>query len=172
MVRCVLLAFLIVMQSAVAKDLQIPDTNLWFTAPEGFTELTREEIDVKFRSNAAPRYVIGNERRTTTVAYDVRSVAVTDEILEAQLDQIGESFGRVIPGFVSIRRTMQVLNGRKWAYFEMKSNAVDADIHNIVLMSAYEGRMVVLNFNSTKADFERMESILRTSIASLGSREE
>jgi hypothetical protein len=155
---------------AKAAEVQIPGTSLWFTAPDGFTELSQKELDVKFPSKTGPRHAIGNERRTTTVAYDTRDVAVTEQILEQQIDDINSTIGRAIPGFVSVARGMRALNGKNWAYFEMTSTAIDADIHNIVLMTAYEGRMVVLNFNSTKADFVAMEPLLRSSISSLALR--
>jgi hypothetical protein len=38
-------------------------------------------------------------------------------------------------------------------------------------MSAYEGRMIVINFNSAESDFKKLEPQLRESIASLDSIE-
>lgn len=162
--------FLLFSLSVGAKDVQIPGTKIWFTAPDGFTQLSQEELDLKFPSKSGPRHAIGNERRTTTVAYDTRDVAVTEQLLEQQLDDINTTLGRAIPGFVSVAREMRSLNGQKWAYLEMTSTAIDADIHNIVLMTAHGGRMVVLNFNSTKTDFVTMEAPLRSSIESLALR--
>jgi hypothetical protein len=49
----------------------------------------------------------------------------------------------------------------------MTSNAIDADIHNIILMAAWQGKMVVFNFNATKADFIMLESALRASMKSI-----
>lgn len=172
MIRSIfLLSIIAFSMNVMAGEIQIPGTTVWFVAPDGFSKLDQEEIDVKFPSKTAPRHAIGNERRTTTVAYDVRDVEITDEALERQIDDIDQMFGRAIPGFESIDRGMRTLNGKKWAYFEMKSNALDADIHNIVLMTAHQGRMVVLNFNSTKSEFVAIEPLLRASISTLHLRE-
>ena len=162
-----LLASLLTSSVLPAAEVEIPGTKVRFEVPEGFTPLEQHEIDIKFPSKSAPRYVLGNERRTTTVAYDLKAVPITAEALEEQLDAIGDSMGRVIPGFVSIRREIREINGAHWAYFEMGSSAIDTDIHNIVLMLPYEGQMVVLNFNATKADFAALEAALRSSVASI-----
>ncbi len=150
-----------------ATDATLPGTSIRFDVPEGFTQLTQDEIDVKFPSKNGPRYVLGNARRTTTVAYDVKNVAITEEALRDQLDSIGEAMGRVIPGFVLIHRDIREINGVRWAYFEMGSSAIDAAIHNIVLMTPYEGGMLVFNFNATQRDFESLEPTLRRAIASI-----
>jgi len=47
---------------------------------------------------------------------------------------------------------------------EMTSRAIDQDIHNIVLITSHKGKMLMFNFNSTKNEFPKMESILRDSI--------
>jgi hypothetical protein len=44
---------------------------------------------------------------------------------------------------------------------------MDADIHNIVLMSVYKGRLVALDFNATASDFLLLEDALRASISTL-----
>ena len=162
-----LLVTFLASSTLMAADFTVPGTSVQFEAPEGFTPLEQHEVDIKFPSKSAPRHVLGNKRRTTTIAYDLKTVPITAEVLESQLDAIGESMGRVIPGFVSIRREIRAINGVHWGYFEMGSSAVDTDIHNIVLMLPYEGQMVVFNSNATKADFEVLEVKLRSSIASI-----
>lgn len=169
MIRYLIIALVLASPLSYASGLvRVPLTELTFVAPVGFTALSQDEIDVKFPSKTAPRSVVGNERRTTTVAYDVRDIAVTDEILEGQLQEISSLSSRAVPGFKLIEQGMKTLNGRTWAYIEFRSSALDADIRNILLMASYEGRMVVLNFNSTESDFVKLEPELRASISSLG----
>ncbi|NIP94170.1 MAG: hypothetical protein GWO24_12230 [Akkermansiaceae bacterium] len=59
------------------------------------------------------------------------------------------------------------LAGRKWIYFEMTSTAVDTNIHNMTLMTGFEGQMLVFNFNSTREAFPRVEKALRKSMNSI-----
>ena len=172
MIKLLFLAALALsVQAASSSPVQVPETSISFTPPDGFTLLAEAEIHAKFPSRTGPVSAVGNERRTTTVAYDVRDVAVTDTILESQLKEISTTSARAIPGFALVEQDMITINGRRWAYIEFKSTAIDADIRNILLMSAYEGRMVVLNFNSTASDFENLELQLRKSILSLSQGE-
>ena len=152
---------------AHAETVTVPGTNISFTPPVGFTPLTQEELDIKFPNKSGPKFAYGNERRTTTIAYDVKPVAVTADTLRNGLEPIGESMARVIPGIVWVEKKMVSLAGLDWAYFEMTSNALDADIHNIILMGAWQGKMVVFNFNATKADFTKLEPALRASMKSI-----
>lgn len=157
--------------AASSNIVQIPSTNISFTPPDGFTSLTETEIRAKFPPRTGPASAIGNERRTATIAYDVRELAVTDAILESHLQQISAFSARMVPGFVLIEQDIKTINGRRWAYLEFSSYAIDTDIRNILMMSAYDGRMIVVNFNSVASDFERLELQLRKSISSLSQGE-
>ena len=53
------------------------------------------------------------------------------------------------------------------AYLELQSNAIDADIHNIMLLTSYGKQQLVLNFNSTTEEFDKYQSGLRASIQSI-----
>jgi hypothetical protein len=170
--RLILIALLVCStHSANASAVRLESTSVEFIAPKGFTELSLEEIQAKFPSRTGPDSAVGNERRTTTIAYGIRDVAVTDAILEEQLKQISTASSRAVPGFSLIEQGMRTINDRNWAYMEFRSTAMDTDIRNILLMSAYKGRMIVINFNSAESDFKELEPQLRESIASLGSPE-
>jgi hypothetical protein len=167
-IRSIVAALVLAASASVASGVaQVPSTSVTFKIPAGFTALAPDEIAAKFPSRNAPRTVVGNARRTTTIAYDVREAAVTDELLETQLSEISALSARGVPGFQPIDQGMRTINQRRWAYLEFRSTAADADIRNIVMMCAYDGRLVVLNFNATESDFATLEPMLRTSIASL-----
>lgn len=50
---------------------------------------------------------------------------------------------------------------------EMTSNAVDTDIHNLLLVTILEDRLLMFNFNSVKYEFPQYEAALRESIESI-----
>lgn len=47
------------------------------------------------------------------------------------------------------------------------SGSSHARIYNIMLITSFHGKMLTMNFNSTKGDFEHVESALRRSVASV-----
>jgi hypothetical protein len=111
------LLFFSASQATFAGQVTLPGTHLQFEPPVNFTILDQDELDSKFPSKSAPRHAVGNERRTTTIAYDLRDLKVDGQALARQLEAIGDTVSRAIPGHVSIERTIRTINGRQWAYF-------------------------------------------------------
>jgi hypothetical protein len=155
------------LQAALAAEVALPGTSLRFDAPDHYTPLTKAEIGQKYPASNRPRFVTGNEGRTTTIAFDLRSVSMTEQQLETQVDQLHAGFARTIPGYKPIERGLKTFGGRTWAYFELTSSAIDTDIHNIIVMTPYRGGLMIMNFNSTRSEFKTAEAELRHSLASI-----
>lgn len=153
--------------SAVAKEVALGDGSITFAVPDDFTELSRTEIKTKFPSVNAPEQVVGNAARSTTIAYQLKDAPVKIADLPDVKKAFTQVFDRVIPVIEWKENAIVELAGRKWVLMEMTSRAIDQDIHNIVLITSYRGRMLMFNFNSTKREFVEMEEVLRKSIKSI-----
>jgi hypothetical protein len=138
-----------------------------FDAPDGFKPLTKELIEIKFPRSRAPKYVVGNQRATTTVAYDLKDDAVPEEKIGEVLDSFYGMFPKIIPGITWKEKKIMEFEGKKWGYLELTSSAIDTDIYNIMLFTSYKGKLLIFNFNSTKSDFPTYEKALRESIKSI-----
>lgn len=137
-----------------------------FLAPPGFTALTAEWLAAKYPNAGAPRYAVGNARRTTSIAYDLRDERAPSNDLEALRRALQGSFAQ-LPKLRWVASDVRRIAGRDWAYIEFTAAAVDQDIHNIVLLSVYDGRLLLFNFNSTVVEFPRVERVLRASMATI-----
>ncbi|KXO08343.1 hypothetical protein AKG98_1942 [Moritella sp. JT01] len=73
----------------------------------------------------------------------------------------------MIPGVEWKKKEIIELSGKKWVYLEMFSNAIDTEIHNIMLITSYGKEMLIFNFNSAKGEFPKYEDKLRASIQSI-----
>lgn len=152
---------------ASAKDVSIDGGSVTFVAPNDFTELSQAEISVKFPAGNAPSQVIGNERRTTTIAYQLKAQPVKESDLPDVQKAFTQVFDRVIAGIEWKQKSIVDLAGQKWLLMEMTSRAIDQDIHNIMLVTSHKGQMLMFNFNSTKKEFPAVEKLLRDSINSI-----
>ncbi|CAA6692136.1 MULTISPECIES: hypothetical protein [unclassified Lentimonas] len=150
-----------------AEHIKITGTSASFDSPEGFKPLSKEIIELKWPSNRAPRFAVGNESASTTVAYDLKPHLISQSQLQAVLTSFEQTFNRVIPGIEWKKKEIIEIDGQKWIFLEMTSNAVDADIYNIMLITGLNGQMLAFNFNSTKSDFPKYENSLRESIKSI-----
>lgn len=154
--------------AAHAQRISIQGTDASFESPAGFKELSAEVLALKFnRGGNPPKFAVGNEDATTTVAYEIRPVKIVDSDLPGILGSFEQQFQGRVPGLKWIRRELMEKQGQRWIYLEFTSTAVDADIHNLMLMTPLNGSLLAINFNSTRADFIRYEPALRASIDSI-----
>lgn len=152
---------------AGAATFAIPGAGVSFAAPDGFTELSKEEIGIKYPSARAPAFVVGNDGRTTTIAYDLQDHQLPPDKLGEVKASFEELFSRIIPGIEWKERKIVRMQGQDWIVLELTSRAVDTDIHNIMLVTHRRGKMLVFNFNSTKDEFPSVAPALRKSIESI-----
>ena len=149
------------------EKMSVPGSTVSLEIPAGFTPLTTADIAIKFPRTNPPGYVVGNARRTTSIAYDLKPQPIKDAGLEEGLQVFGTLMGRLIPNLVWKRKEIIEMAGQRWIFLEMTSSAIDTDIYNIMLITPFDGKMLIFNFNSTKEDFAEQEAALRASVASI-----
>jgi hypothetical protein len=160
-------ALLTLASTLLAEPIKVGDSDITFDPPEGFKPLSKEIIAAKWPTNRAPAYAIGTPNGTTTVAYDLKPNNIPQEALPEVQKSFTQVFERMIPGIAWKKNEIIEHSGQKWLMMEMTSNAVDTDIYNIMLMTGFNGKMLVFNFNSTKEDFPKYEEALRKSLKSV-----
>lgn len=154
-------------QYAFSKEIEILNTGITFDAPDGFTEIPEEIKNIKWNSLNAPRFAIGNELAGTSIAYDIKPNNISNVPLLEVMNYISSTYERVIPGVDWLKRELVDISGQQWIFMEMTTNALDTDIHNIMLITSYNKEMLMFNFNSTKEEFLIYESELRESIKTI-----
>lgn len=166
-----LFTVLLLCGSTSADTITLAKGAITFEVPEGFTALDKEEVELKFPSSRAPRYVMGNEKRSVTVAFDFKPFGSGGKANDSVLPKLQEvyegSLPRLIPGLEWIKKEIVEINGKQWLCMELTSSAVDTDIHNMMLITTYEGDLFMANFNSTKREFPEVEKELRRCIQTL-----
>ena len=153
--------------AACSASHNIPGAGVSFDAPDGFSELTTDEIRQKWISGAPPKFAVGNARRTTTIAYDLKPHKISANQLGEVKTFFEKTFERIIPGLAWQRRELIEHGGQTWILFEMTSNAIDTDIHNLMLFTPYREQLLIFNFNSTRQEFPALEAALRRSLQTI-----
>lgn len=165
-IQSVLVCVTLLSSLIFAGTVTVEGTTVTFEAPEGFEPLSEEVIAYKWPSNRAPNYAIGNESASTTIAYDYKT-DVTGAKLTDLKEQFTYSFDRMILGIEWIENDIITLDGKEWIMFEMTSNAIDTDIHNLLLVTILDDKLLMFNFNSVKSEFSKYEEAFRESIESI-----
>ena len=165
--RLLVITTLAISAIAQAAPINVLGANITFEPPADFTRLSTNEIALKWPSTSPPAGAVGNARRTTTIAYELKP----DRIELHQLPELKQVFeqniSRLIPGLVWKEHKVVRIHNQDWIWLEMTSHAIDTDIYNIMLATSRHGRLLIFNFNSTKAEFPAVESALRRSIQSI-----
>ncbi len=167
LVLACILALGLICATVSAEQVSLENGKITFDGPEGFSQLSDEMIALKYPSTRRPRYVIANETGATSIAYDLKPHRVPENKIEEMKDAFSQVFSRVVPGIKWIEKKVIELSGKKWGYLEMTSNAIDTDIHNIVIFTGYKDQMLIFNFNSTKEQFSSYDAELRKSLNSI-----
>ncbi|MDG1708086.1 MAG: hypothetical protein P8H03_04955 [Emcibacteraceae bacterium] len=161
------LSILLLVSASHASEVEIPNTGITFEAPENFMEIPKNIRDLKWNSLNAPKFAIGNETASTTIAYDIKPNDISQAPLDELLNYFSSTFDRIIPGLIWHKKEIINLSDQEWVFLEMTSSAVDTDIYNIMLVTSYNNQMLLFNFNSTKKDFSTYEEELRESIRTI-----
>ena len=136
--------------------------------PKGFELMDKKTIAVKFPRGNPPKEVFSNERGKTSIAITVSENArLPPDKLPEFRKYIESVMERMIPGLKWISREYTEIDGRKWARLELMSNAIDTDIHNIILITSFEGMPLMFNFNSIKEEVGALGFELDKSIKSI-----
>ena len=151
----------------LGNEIEIPNSSISFTAPEGFKPFSKEIIEAKWPARRAPEWVIGSESTSTSIAFGLRPNDISNTPLEKLRDYLKQTLSRIGPGVDWLRAEVININGKDWVYLEFTSNAINADIHNIILASSHRDKMAMFNFNSTKEEFSKYEDALKESIESI-----
>lgn len=135
-----------------------------FVPPAGFTAMTPEEIDFKFRSGAnKPQHVYANKRRTVSVAITFSQARISPEQLPELKNFLPKFLEQVRPGIKWITQDFTVINNVRWIQLEFISRAIDTNIHNDAYFTSFDGKMLGFNFNSTVEQYDAVNVELRKS---------
>jgi hypothetical protein len=141
-----------------------------FVAPAGFTALSTAELATKFPRTRPPRHAVGNASRTTTIAYDLSDEPAGSTDLESGRKIMAESLEQQVPDLKWLLNTVDRVGQRTWVHLEFTAPVLDGQIHCIMLMSVFDARILIFNFNSTEKEFLTIRRALHASMASISVR--
>ena len=168
-----LLLFLLSGAKAYAQTeerVQLKDGRVSFVLPAGFKPMSKEDINFKFgRKGAAyaPDFAYSNEQQNVSVAVGFRGSGLQAAPLDELKKAMEAQFESSIPGVEWIEREIITRDGRRWMHLHLKAAAVDTGVINDMYATVFEGQLLLFNFNSTIAQYEKYKESLRKSAQSI-----
>lgn len=156
---------------ATEERVQFKDGRVSFVPPAGFKPMSKEDINIKFGRNGAayaPDFAYSaNERHNVAVAFGAKGSGLPPIALEELKKMMEKQLESSIPDLEWIERGIVTLNGTRWIRLHLKSAAVDTGIINDMYFTAFDGQLLLFNFNSTVAQYENYKESLRKSAQSI-----
>lgn len=151
---------------AGAATISIPDIGT-FEAPDGFTALSPEEIKAYFTRGRPPTFALGDEKRRTTITYEIRAITIPPDKLPEVKSSLEAQMAELLPGLEFKKKEVVKMRGQPWLYFEHVVPGNDYDVYSILLLTPRSPKVLIMNFSCPKDDFPEMEPIFRRSIRSI-----
>jgi hypothetical protein len=152
---------------ATGERVQFKDGRVSFVPPAGFKPMSKEDINLKFgRKGAAfaPDFAYSaNERHNVAVAFGAKGSGLPPIALEELKKMMEKQLESSITGLEWIEREIVTLNGTRWIRLHLKSAAIDTGVINDMYFTAFDGQLLLFNFNSTIAQYENYKESLRKS---------
>lgn len=117
--------------------------------PDGFVQMDEATLRTKYPSANRPSLVFTNDRGTMNVAINHSQDRVTPSQLTQLHQQLDSSIRQAVPNANWMFSGFQHYGGRKWVQLEFVSPAIDTKIHNLMVASSLEQRMLAVSFNVT-----------------------
>ena len=153
--------------AAMANDFTFAQAGLKIDLPNGFSLLPRADIDQLYMPTRGPGFVIGNAARSVTVSYDLKAHDLASFNLAQTLKVFQQIFEQRVPGLVWKEGKLLEHEKQQWMQLEFLSKTGGVEYYNIMLVTAIKDQMLVLNLNSTVAEFPQAEASLRAVMKSI-----
>ncbi|HJR08320.1 MAG TPA: hypothetical protein VJ842_13755 [Pyrinomonadaceae bacterium] len=154
-------------QAQVEERVQFKDGRVSFVPPAGFKPMSKEDINFKYGRNGAafaPDFAYSaNDRHNVSVAFGAKGSGLPPIALDELKKMMEKQLESGIPGLEWIAREIVTLNGTRWVRLHLKAQAIDTGIINDMYFTAFDGQLLLFNFNSTIAQHEKYkESLLKS----------
>lgn len=148
------------------ERVSLRDGRVSFVPPAGFKPMSKEDIAIKFGRNGAanaPAFAYSNEQQNVSVAIGFKGSGFQPGDLDELKPAIETQLEKIVPGLEWIERGIITRNGKSWIRLHSKTAAIDTGIVNDMYLTIFDGQLVMFNFNSTVAQYEKYKESLRKS---------
>ncbi len=147
----------------IDKDTQVELVNITLfdgkvkiDMPEDFKLMTEEVAKLKYPSEQRPQIIYTNKESTVNVAFS----SSNQEFIESDLSKLSEYYKDTLLKGIDIEQNeIRTINGNKILFISFISDAPDTKIYNLLGSTVLDGKLFILNFNSTIEELDKWKPI-------------
>jgi hypothetical protein len=122
------------------------------SVPAEFRPMSPELLKQRYPSAYPPALVYMNESSTINIAVDHTTHSLKTEQLPAAIEQVRQTFRVQHPTARFLRSEMTQINGKPYFIIEVETPAANTTVHNIMVGTSLDDRLMVASFNCPKTD--------------------
>lgn len=130
------------------KPTKLLDGKFEILIPEGFELMNEQMLVTKYPGENRPTVVYTNPEGTVNVAINHTANKIAPSQLRQMHQQLDTSIRQSQPKAQWMFSGFQHYHGREWTQLEFSSQAIDTKIHNMMLATSADNRMLVVSFNT------------------------
>jgi hypothetical protein len=144
------------------ENVDVLDKRVTLSMPADFTEMSEDVMKVKYPLNSRPTQVYTNKETTVNFAFNFTANKIAESQLDAFAQQMKAMLANVNPKISKVK-----VDGRKAILFDFVTPAADTEIHNLMLATSVDGRLLLTTFNTTKEQAPEWLEVGRESLLSV-----
>lgn len=163
----ILLAFTSLSLAEGLVEIEALNGKVAILAPEDFTPMPRDIVDIKYPSSRKPTDVLSDKTGGVTLAFNHTTTAMQPSKVREAHAAISKMFHGMYPSAKWIRDEVIQQNGSTFMVMELITPAMDTQIHNIMYGTSVDGRFLLAAFNTTVEQSRKWLPVGRQIMASL-----
>ncbi|CAM3785990.1 hypothetical protein [Xenorhabdus thuongxuanensis] len=143
---------------------QVPKHALSIKIPKGFILMDEKSKRLKYPSmrDSNEKVIFTDERGKVNIIISAGTVSMFPE----QLDMFTDSLVKLMPNYQPSLQKVTV-DGKDARIIDFISRAMDTDIHNKMLTTSFNGKAVIVSFNTTVDEWEQYKDVSTDILLSL-----
>ncbi|GGG32029.1 hypothetical protein [Hymenobacter glacieicola] len=149
------------------EEKMLIDKKVSLKIPKGFEVMQEQMLKVKYPSERRPTIVYTNSTGGINVALNLTINQASQELIPAYQENLRQTFAKLYPSAKGVRSGVEEVNGRKVAFIELVTPAIDSEIYNLIFLTDVDGKLLLCTFNCMVKDQVAWQPTAREIMASL-----
>ena len=125
--------------------------------PAGFTAMPAAEIKRQYPTSNPPSYVFTNADRSASIAITLTRQPLTLQQLPELKKLMSKHMEKTLPALQWVQQDFIAINGGSWVKLEATSKKQQANLHSDMYFTAFQDRMLGINFSSTTEQYNTLK---------------
>ncbi|WP_163934056.1 hypothetical protein [Paraferrimonas sp. SM1919] len=117
--------------------------------PQGFSRMSDELARRKYPMEQRAKSIFTNSQGNVDILVNYTQNKVPDNQEDLLRQALSNNMKRMHPTAQWHSNEVVEINGHKYAFLELTTPALDTDIHNVMLATTVNGRVLIISFNMT-----------------------